>query len=42
MSKKSNQLKTTSDLTPKQRAFVDILVANWGQISKTEAAKQAG
>jgi len=27
--KKSNQLKTVHELTPKQRKFVDVLVANW-------------
>ena len=42
MSKKPNQLKTISDLTVKQRAFVDILVKNWGKISKVDAAKEAG
>ena len=42
MSKKPNQLKTVHDLTIKQRAFVDILVSNWGQMSKTEAAEKAG
>ena len=40
--KKANQLKTISELTPKQRKFVDIYVANYGEISKVEAAKQAG
>lgn len=42
MPKKSNQLKTISELTPKQRKFVDIYVSNYGEISKVEAAKQAG
>jgi len=42
MTRKKNILKTTSDLTPKQRAFVDILVANWGHISKVDACIQAG
>jgi rRNA processing protein Krr1/Pno1 len=40
--KKANQLKTISELTPKQRKFVDIYVSNYGEISKVEAAKQAG
>jgi phage terminase small subunit len=40
--KKANQLKTIAELTPKQRKFVDIYVANYGEISKVEAAKQAG
>ena len=42
MPKKANQLKTISELTPRQRKFVDIYVANYGEISKVEAAKQAG
>jgi|TARA_R100001530_G_scaffold63262_2_gene45485 phage terminase small subunit len=42
MPKKSNQLKTTSELTQQQRKFVDILVANWGNIKKVDAAEQAG
>lgn len=42
MPAKSNALKTTIELTPKQRSFVDIYVANWGEISKKDAAKQAG
>lgn len=42
MPKKSNVLKTIHELTPKQRKFVDVLVANWGSITKTDAAKEAG
>ena len=42
MAGKKNLLKTTVELTQKQRSFVDILVANWGKISKVDAAKQAG
>ena len=42
MPKKANILKTTSELTPRQRKFVDVLVANWGTITKKEAARQAG
>jgi len=42
MPKKSNQLKTTSELTQQQRKFVDILVVNWGNIKKVDAAEQAG
>ena len=34
MSSKRNTLKTTSDLTIKQRKFVDILATNWGKITK--------
>lgn len=42
MPKKSNQLKTITELTPRQRKFVDIYVSNYGEISKVDAAKQAG
>ena len=42
MPKKSNQLKTVHELTPKQRKFVDVLVANWGQMSKADACVEAG
>ena len=42
MAGKSNIVKTTGDLTAKQRKFVDIYVANFGFMSKTEAARQAG
>ena len=38
MTKKRNVVKTTADLTPKQRKFVDVLVANWGQMSKADAS----
>ena len=39
---KKNSLKTWTELTPKQKKFVDILVENWGQISKVKAAEMAG
>ena len=42
MAGKANVIKTVNDLTAKQRNFVDIYVANFGYISKTEAARQAG
>ena len=42
MGKKSNQLKTSMELTAQQRNFVDILVANWGQMKKADAAEKAG
>jgi len=42
MAGKSNALKTTIELTPKQRSFVDILVANWGKMPKVKAAIEAG
>ena len=40
--RRSKAVKTITDLTPKQKAFVDILVANWGQMSKADAVRQAG
>ena len=42
MPKKKNILKSSAELTLKQKAFVDIYVSNWGEISKVEAAKRAG
>ena len=42
MAKRKNTLKSTSELTLKQKAFVDIYVNHWGEISKVEAAKRAG
>ena len=42
MVKKSNQLKSSIELTAQQRKFVDILVSNWGQIKKVDAAEKAG
>ena len=42
MAGKANVINTVSDLTAKQRRFVEIYVANFGYISKTEAARQAG
>ena len=40
--RRSKAVKTITDLTPKQKAFVDVLVSNWGQMSKAEAVRQAG
>jgi len=40
--KRKNTLKSTNELTLKQKAFVDIYVSNWGEITKVEAAKRAG
>ena len=37
MTKKKNILKSSSELTLKQKAFVDIYVGNWGEISKTRS-----
>ena len=42
MPSKKNTLKTTNDLTLKQRKFVDILATNWGRISKVDACIEAG
>jgi len=33
--------RSEKDLTPKQRLFVDIMIANWGEITQAEAAKRA-
>ena len=40
--RRSKAVKTITDLTPKQKAFVDILVSNWGQMSKADAVRKAG
>ena len=42
MPQKSKQLRTVKDLTDKQKAFVEALVENWGQISKVDALIKAG
>lgn len=42
MTRKPNQLKTVSELTPKQRLFVDYYVDNYGKTTKVEAALHAG
>ncbi len=42
MASKKNTLKTISDLTLKQRKFVDILASNWGNITKADACIEAG
>ena len=42
MPQKANNMKTVDEITTKQKAFVDILVANWGQISKKDAIIKAG
>jgi hypothetical protein len=42
MGKLPNSLKTSAMLTPKQRKFVDVLVANWGKMSKAAAVREAG
>ena len=40
--KKKNSLKSSDELTAKQRLFAEILVANWGKITKQYAYEQAG
>ena len=42
MGLKSKALRTVDDLTLKQRKFIDILVAHWGEITKGEALRRAG
>jgi phage terminase small subunit len=42
MARRSNQIKTITELTLKQKKFVDIYVENWGNISKVDAARAAG
>jgi phage terminase small subunit len=42
MARRSNQIKTIVELTPKQKKFVDIYVENWGNMSKVDAARAAG
>ena len=36
MTKRKNTLKSTAELTLKQKAFVDIYVSNWGEITKVD------
>ena len=42
MASKPIALKTDKDLTKKQKAFITLLVKNWGTISQTDAAVKAG
>ena len=39
MAKRKNVLKSTSELTLKQKAFVDIYVSNWGEIASRSCKK---
>ena len=39
---KKKSLRTELDLTPKQKMFVEIYVADWGSITQAEALKRAG
>ena len=38
---KKKELRTEKDLTIKQKMFVDILVGNWVEITKSDALRQA-
>ena len=42
MGKKKNALKSITELTPRQKMFVDIYVENYGQMTKVKAAEMAG
>jgi hypothetical protein len=42
MGKLPNTLKSSQHLTPKQKKFAEVMVAKWGQITKAEAAREAG
>tara|TARA_R100001015_G_C4632740_1_gene196691 strand:+ start:3437 stop:3937 length:501 start_codon:yes stop_codon:yes gene_type:complete len=42
MPQKPKTVRSSQDLTEKQKAFVDILVENWGTISKKDALIKAG
>ena len=42
MGKKKNALKSITELTPRQKMFVDIYVENYGQMTKVKAAERAG
>ena len=42
MPQKSKLVRTISDLTTNQKNFINILVENWGKITKTDALMQSG
>jgi len=42
MGRLKKELIETSQLAPKQKLFIDILVENWGKISKKDAYLKAG
>jgi phage terminase small subunit len=42
MPQRKREVRTIDDLTDKQKKFIDILVDNWGSISKTDAYLKAG
>ena len=42
MAQKRRELRSVQDLTDKQKKFIDILVDNWGKITKTDALIESG
>ena len=42
MAQKRRELRSIQDLTDKQKKFIDILVENWGKITKTDALIESG
>ena len=42
MAQKRRELRSIQDLTDKQKKFIDILVENWGKITKTAALIESG
>ena len=42
MAQKRRELRSIQDLTDKQKKFIDILVDNWGKITKTDALIEIG
>ena len=42
MAQRKKIMRTTKDLTDNQKKFVNILVKDWGKITKTDALYKAG
>ena len=42
MAQKRRELRSIQDLTDKQKKFIDVLVDNWGKITKTDALIESG
>ena len=42
MAQKRRELRSIQDLTDKQKKFIDILVDNWGKITKPDALIESG
>ena len=42
MAQKKREFRSISDLTDKQKKFIDILVEKWGKITKTDALIESG